>query len=253
MVCFVETSLNALQEIVETVVPGWINPWVGLFCEAGNPLLVGHFGDVAEVRLRGLCQSRDDFITTGVVFLDWDRGDQARCLRERVINLVQVSQQVRLGGGNAAVSLQTANPAAVGIWGDTWGVNEQLLNVIVCGCFLGCHGYGAQEDTINRHDWKAVLGGPGTGQVLGCAVRGVDAATDGDGKVVMLACCCIGSKQHLIQVNPGVVATSVAVFDLDDDAVRRVIRSNCDAVLNLLGGTWLERDIREAISGELIE
>lgn len=49
------------------------------------------------------------------------------------------------------------------------------------------------------------------------------------------------------------VATSVAVFDLDDDAVLRIIRSDSDAVLNLLGGTWLEGDIRESISGELVQ
>src|SRR5699024_4849303 len=106
--------------------------------------------------------------------------------------------------------------------------------------FLGCHGYGAQEDAINRHDGQTVLGGPSTGQVFRGAVWGVDAATNSNSQVIVLTGGCVGSQQHFIQVHPGVVATSVAVFNLDDDAVGRVIRCDSDAVLNLLGGTRLE-------------
>src|SRR5699024_10563233 len=52
---------------------------------------------------------------------------------------------------------------------------------------------------------------------------------------------------------PRVVATSVAVLNLNDDAVRRIVCSNSAAVLNLLGGAWLERDVSETISGELVK
>src|SRR5699024_11066403 len=157
------------------------------------------------------------------------------------------------GGRGVAVSVLSASASAIGLWGNTWGINQQLLNVIISRCFLGRHGYGAQEDTINRHDGQTVLGGPGTGQVFRCAVWGVDAATNSDGQVVVLTGRCVGSQQHFIQIHPGVVATSVAVFNLDDDAVGGVIRCDSDAVLNLLGGARLERDVWEAIGGELVQ
>src|SRR5699024_6713024 len=64
---------------------------------------------------------------------------------------------------------------------------------------------------------------------------------------------CVCSQQHFIQIHPGVVATSVAVFNLDEDAVGGVIRCDSDAVLNLLGGARLERDVGEAMGGELVQ
>ena len=69
----------------------------------------------------------------------------------------------------------------------------------------------------------------------------------------MLTDCGVGLEQHVIEVDPGVVAAGVAVLDLHDYLVFRVGGGDAQDVASLLGGAGLEGDIGEAIAVELVQ
>ena len=94
---------------------------------------------------------------------------------------------------------------------------------------------------------------PLAGEVVRRALRGVNAAADGEDDVAVRADLGVGFEQHVIEVDPRVVAACVAVLDLHDDLVVRVGGSDLEDVANLLRSARLERDVREAIGMKLGE
>ena len=61
MVHGVESGLDAVQQVEESVIPGGVGEGIRQFDKAFDPLGVGHQFDVAEVGLRGLVDCLDDF------------------------------------------------------------------------------------------------------------------------------------------------------------------------------------------------
>ena len=116
VVSAVETRLDAVEEVEEAVIPRGVHERVSQFDEALEPFGVGHFLDVAEVRLRRLVQRGDDFFAAGGVVLDAQRSDETGGSRKGVVQVVDVCQQVRLGGGHAVGTGTAADPTIIFGW-----------------------------------------------------------------------------------------------------------------------------------------
>ena len=253
MVGVVEAGLDAVKKVEEAVVPRRVDEGVRQLDEAVQPLRIRHGLDVAEVGLGRLVQRRDDVVATGVVLFERQRRDETRCRGEGVVQVVDVREQVGLGGSHTVSAGAAANPAAVRVVANARGVDEEFLDGVRGLGLLGGHGDGADEDGIDRHGGHIILGSPGAGEVGRGALRGVDAAAHGEVDVGVQADLGVGLEQHVVEVDPRVVAASVAVLDLDDDLILRVRGGDLEHVANLLRGARLEGDEGEAVLVQLCE
>ena len=120
----VEACFHAVEKVEEAVIPGGIDEGVGELDEALQPLGVGHLLDVAEVRLRGFVKGGDDFCAVGRVVLGGQGSDKARGRGEGVVEVVDIGQQVGLGGGHAIGAGAAADPAAVVFWRNAGGAYQ---------------------------------------------------------------------------------------------------------------------------------
>ena len=222
----VQAGFDAVQEIEKTVIPARIHKRVGQLHKALDPLGVGHGLDIAEVGLAGLGQGVDDVLAVCRILLDAQGSNQARSRGEGVIEVVDIRQKVGLRGCHAVRTGAAAYPSAVLLRADSGGVDQKVLDGISGLGLLGGHGDGAEEDGVDRHRRHSVLLRPLTGEIGGGAIRGGDAAADCQVDVGVLADFGIGIQQHVIQVDPGVVAAGMAVLDLHDDAILRVGRGD---------------------------
>ena len=88
---------------------------------------------------------------------------------------------------------------------------------------------------------------PRAGEVLRGALRCGDAAAHGKVDVAVSADLSVSLQQHVIEIDPGVVAASMPVLDLHDDLIVRVGSGDGQHVPDLLGGAGLEGNIGEAV------
>ena len=249
----VQAGFDAVEEIEEAVIPRRIHKRVGQRHKTLDPLGVGHGLDIAEVGLAGLGQGVDDFLAVCWVLLDAQARNQTRSCGEGIIEVVDICQKVGLRGCHAVRTGAAAYPAVVLLRADTGGVDQQVLHRISGLGLLGGHGDGAEEDGVDRHGRHSVLLRPLTGEIGGGAIRGGDAAADCQVDVGVLADFGVGIQQHVIQVDPGVVAAGVAVLDLHDDAILRVGRGDGQDIADLLCGTGLEGDEGETVGVEAVQ
>ena len=164
---------------------------------------------------------------------------------------MQISQQVRLGRRHTANTLTAANPTPVVLRRQTWSIHQQLLDGVRSFGFLRGHRHRAHKDTIYRHLCQAEFFRPGTGDQLRSARRRVDAATDGEHRVVMRADLRIGFQQHVFQINPRVMPTRMAVFDHEDHRIIWIGFCDLQRVAHLLRRARLKRDVGETITVQL--
>ena len=253
MIRWVQASFDAVEKVEEAVIPRRIHKRVGQLHKALDPLGVGHGLDIAKVGLAGLGQGVDDFLAVGRVLFDAQARNQARSRGEGVIEVVNVRQKVRLRGCHAVRTGAAADPSTVLGRRNAFRVDQQVLHRIGGLGLLGGHGDGAEEDGVDRHRRHSVLLRPLTGEVGGGAIRGSDAAADCQVDVGVLADFGVGIQQHVIQVDPGVVAAGVAVLDLHDDAILRVGRGDGQDIPDLLRGAGLEGDEGETVGVEAVQ
>ena len=253
MVGLVQTCLDALEQRNKARVPGLVDKRIGELDEALDPLGVRHRLHVAEVRLRRLRQCLDDLLTVRRVLLNIQRGDEPCRLGKGVVQVVQVRQQVRLRRRHTRHAATAADPTAVVLRRQARCVHEQLLDRIRGLRLLRGHSHGADEHSIHRHRRQPELLRPTARNQLRGTLWRVHATADGEHRVVVRADLGVGLQQHVLQINPGVVAASVAVLHHQDDLVVRVRRSDCERVADLLRCTGLERNVREAILVQLRE
>ena len=249
----VQACLDALQQRDKARVPGLVDERIGELDEALDPLGVRHRLHVAEVGLRRLRQCLDDLFAVRRVLLNIQRGDKPRRLGKGVVQVVQVCQQVRLRRRHTGHAATAADPTAVVLRGQARRIHEQLLDRIRGLRLLRGHSHGADEHTIHRHRRQPELLGPTARDQFRGTLRRVHATADGEHRVVVRADLGVGLQQHVLQINPGVVAASMAVLHHQDDLVVRVRRSDCERVADLLRCTGLERNVREAILVQLRE
>ena len=146
----VQAGLNTVEEIQSAIRPGPIGPGVGQINDAACPIGVGHFGEVAEVRLRGLVHCLNEFIAVCVdgLLVGADLVNQARSASGGVLNLVHVRVQVGQTGGHATAYLTGTDPA---ITANTGGVLEQLLHLRRSFGFQGRHRGRTHQNSIDGH------------------------------------------------------------------------------------------------------
>ncbi len=201
----VQSGLGALQHLAEAIPPRHVQPHRlrgvddrvlhvaaaverlrgvdahGQLQVAAQPLLVGHRGDVAEVRLGGHVERGDDLVAAGRdgVGVTGDLVEQTARARRGVVDLVDVGTELAAAGSHAALRGSRTDPV-----GGAGGVDEHLLDVGRGGGLERRHRGGADEDAVERHRREPVLGGPASGQVVGGPLRGADAAADTQHEVV---------------------------------------------------------------------
>ena len=158
-------------------------------------------------------------------------------------------------GGHPADGLPGGDPAALdpGVLGDSRGVDEELLDVVVGLGLQAGHGGGADHDAVDGGGGRAVGLGPAAGEVVGRAGGRADAAADDKDHVGHGADGVVGGQEHGVQVLPRVVATGVPVLDLDDDGAVGHGPSNGQDLTDLVHGAGLEGDVGEALGVEALE
>ena len=251
VVAGVQARLDALQHREEALVPRGIRERVGELDEPVDPLRVGHGFNVAEERLRGLRQGLDDLVAALVVLLDGQARDQPRRARERVVEVVDVGEQVALRRRHAVAPGAARNPAAVLIRGKSLGVDQQVLDGVGGLGLLGGHGDGSNKHSVDRHERQVPARRPVTGDEIGGALGGVDASADGEIGVVVLTHLAVGLDENVVKVHPGVVSSGVAVFDHEDDGHVGVGFGDLQHRADLCGRTRFEGDVGEAVGTQL--
>ena len=158
-------------------------------------------------------------------------------------------------GGHPTDGLPGGDPAALdpGVLGDSRGVDEELLDVVVGLGLQAGHGGGADHDTVDGGGSRAVGLGPAAGEVVGGASGRTDAAADDEHHVGHGADGVVGGQEHGVQVLPRVVATGVSVFDLDDDGAVGHGAGDGQDLTDLVHGAGLEGDVGEALGVEALE
>ena len=251
-----KARLDALEEIVVADLPRGIDPRVGQVGEATHPSLVGHLFEVAEVGLGGVREDLDDLVLAGTHLgaVRADLGDDARGCCRSVGHLVHVGTQVRQAGGHAAAGHALADPAAqLIVVGNAGGGDEEFLDGLGGVRFLGRHGGGTHEDAVDGHGRSAVAGRPIAGEEVSGALGGADAAAHGQDDVGLGAQLGVGGQQQVGQVLPGVVATGVAVLDLDNDLDGVSLAGDCDDLADLVDRAGLEGHVGEAVGTQLLD
>ena len=250
-----QARLDALEQVVVADLPRGIDPRVGQVGEATHPGLVGHLFEVAEVGLGRVGEDLDDFVLAGAHLgtVGADLGDDASGSGRRVGDLVHVGAQVGQAGGHPAAGLTLADPAAqVVVVGHTGRGDEEFLDGLGGVRFLRGHRGGAHEDAVDRHGWATVAGRPLAGQEVSGALGGADAAAHGQDDVGLGTQLGVGGQQKVGQVLPGVVATGVSVFDLDDDLDRVGFAGDRDDLADLVDRAGLEGHVGEAVGAQLL-
>ena len=215
---------------------------------ATQPLLVGHLGDVAEVGLAGVGHRLDQLVLAGERGLEVTRDlvEDAAGARGAVVDLVDVRTELAAAGGDVALAAARADPADLAVHGrDAGGVDEELLHGRGGGRLLGGHRGGADEHAVDGHRRLAVQGRPRTGEVVDCAVRRTDPATDADDEVVDGAQVGVRREQELVEVLPRVVPAGDAALDVHDDGGVD-LTGDREHHADLLDGAGLEHDVRDA-------
>ena len=190
----------------EAIGVGFVHPREGEVGETLGPLEVGHGLQIAEIRLGGGVQRRDDLVATAFQLLRvlHDAHQQAAAAGGGVLQLVDVGVQVAQTGGDAALGLAGRHPllaqrgeriVAIALGRNARGVDEHLLDFVAGVGFLGGHGGGADKHAVHRHERMAVFGGPFAGDVVGAAFRRADAAADHEHEVGLLAHFGVGAQQ----------------------------------------------------------
>ena len=259
-----DAGFDALQQVQEAIGVGFVHPREGEVGETLGPLKVGHGLQIAEIRLGGGVQRRDDLVATAFQLLRvlHDAHQQAAAAGGGVLQLVDVGVQVAQTGGDAALGLAGRHPLltqrgeriiVVALGRNARSADEHLLDFRVGVRFLGGHDGGADEHAVHRHERTAVFGGPFAGDVVGAAFRRADAAADHEHEVGLLAHFGVGAQQQIVKRFPRVVAACGTAFDLDEHLGWRDGLGDAHHLADLVDGARLEAHVREAVGVEVVD
>ena len=248
----VETRLDAVEEIQSAIRPRPIRPGIGQVDDAARPLGVGHFGQFAEVGLGRLVHGLNELIAACIDRLEIgaDLVNESRCACGGVLDLVHIGAQVRQARGHSAADLSATDPT---IFADAGGVLEELLDLRGSFRFQSRHRGRAHEHRIDGHRWGSQVHGPLAGDVTSRIGSRTDTAADSQDDVGSATNMSVGRQEQIVQVFPRVVATRVAVFDLNNQRVLGVRASNAQDLLDLLHGSGLQAQVLKTISAQLCD
>ncbi len=230
-----QAGLGALQHLAETLPPRHVQPRadmrigdgiaqvaaaieigraIGTDGEleiAGQPLLVGHLGDVTEIRLRSDVEGGDDLVAAcgHSVGVAGDLVEETARTRRSVVDLVDIGTELATARRHTAVRGTRADPV-----GCTGRVDEQLLDLGSRGGLEGRHRGGTDEDAVERHRREAVFGRPTARKVIGGLLRCADTTTDAQHQIRAGAQLGVGVEEQIVQVFPRVVTTGAATLDV---------------------------------------
>ena len=88
---------------------------------------------------------------------------------------------------------------------------------------------------------------------MGSLGGGADATTDGEHDILACTHLGVGGQQEIIEVDPGVVSTGVAVLDHHDDVMVGVVLGDGQGGADLVHGARLEGDVGEAVLVEALD
>ena len=260
----IQAGLGTLQHRAEPVPPGDIQPRrvdpLGVggsvtgpdreFHVASQPLQVGHFGDVAEVRLGRSGHSGDDLVAPRLdgLGVTGDLVEQPAAAGCGVVDLVDVGAKLTASGSHAAAGFSGSHP----VFG-AGGVDQQLLDRRRGGGLQAGHRGGTHQDSVHRHQWVAVGQRPAPGEVLGGPLRCADTAADANGDVGLRAHLRIRHQQQVVEVLPGVVAAGAAALDVSDHRLAGHLGGDPDHRPDLFDGAGLEADVGDTCTAEFVE
>ena len=246
----VQARLDAVEEIQSAIRPRPIRPGVGQVDDAACPLGVGHFGQFAEVGLGRLVHGFNEVIAACIDCLKIGANlvNKSRCTCGGVLDLVHVGAQVRQARGHSTANLSATDPT---IFADTGGVLEELLDLRGSLSFQSRHRGRAHEHRIDGHRRGSQVHGPLAGDVTGRIGSRTDTAANSQDDVGSATNMPVGRQEQIVQVFPRVVATRVAVFDLNNQRVLGVRAGNAQDLLDLLHGSGLQAQVLKTIGAQL--
>ena len=228
MVLVRQAGFRALQHLSKTVKPGNVGPTLVGGLSAGGlsaggrpgqlqvtlqPLLIGHGLHIAEIRLAGLSNRRNDLLAAGLhgLLITRDLIQQTASLSSGIINLMNIRAQLRTARRHAVDSGTGTHPGIHAL-----GVRQKLLDLRRRLRLLGGHRCGAHQNAVDRHLRQIVGQCPLTADVIRGALRGANAAAHHQHRVRLLTNLVIRGNQQVIQILPRMVATRLTTLNLDD-------------------------------------
>ena len=214
MVLIRQAGFHALQHLSKAVKPGNVGPTLVSGLSAGGlsvsgrpgqlqvtlqPLLIGHGLHIAEIRLAGLSNRRNDLLTAGLhgLFIARDLIQQTASLGGGIINLMNIRTQLRTARRHTVNGGTGPHPGIHAL-----GVRQKLLDLRRRLRLLGSHRCGAHQNAVHRHLRQIVGQRPLTADVIRSALRSANATAHHQHRVRLLTNLVIRGNQQVIQILP---------------------------------------------------
>ena len=214
MVLIRQAGFRALQHLSKAVKPGNVGPTlvgglsVGGLSVGGRPgqlqvtlqpLLIGHGLHIAEIRLAGLSNRRNDLLAAGLhgLFIARDLIQQTASLGGGIINLMNIRAQLGTARRHTVNGGTGTHPGIHAL-----GVRQKLLDLRRRLRLLGGHRCGTHQNAVHWHLRQIVGQCPLTADVICGALRGANAAAHHQHRVRLLTNLVIRGNQQVIQILP---------------------------------------------------